>query len=418
MPVTSLLLAITVPFYRKDGRLYVERQANNGLRLWAENFDRIEVIAREGRGNPPVGWVPWDEASAWAQRMEFCLLPEAFRPDQFLKQLPAAQRAIRERIARNEYLCFAIGGLFGDWGSVASREAIRMDRPFAIWTDRVESQVVRLSAATGSLKSRLRARLTHRPMAALERYLVRRAALGLFHGADTFESYAPYSPHPVLAHDVHVSKTDEIAPEDLSAKQAGIATAEPHIIYAGRIVPMKGWRDWLVVLARLRQKGMAFRATWLGDGSDRARFVSEIEALGLSDVVSAPGNVENRDDVRRSLEGAHVLVFCHKTKESPRILIEALRAGTPIVGYRSPFPAGLIADAGGGLLTPRDDTAALAEAIHSLDLDRGRWADLMGKAREDGKDLYDEAVFRHRSDMIKAVLGPGDDAGAVTHKVA
>lgn len=406
MPATSLLIAIAVPFFRRDGRLYVERQACNGLRLWSENFDRVEVIARESGQSPPVGWIPWDDSADWAKRISFRFLPEAFRPDQFLRALPAARAKIRTAIEQNSYLCFAIGGLFGDWGSVAAHEAIAMGRPYSIWTDRVESDVVRRTMSDGTAKARIMARLTHRPMAALERRLVRNAALGLFHGADTYEAYAPYSPYPVLVHDVHLSRADEIMREALAAKQAGIAAGIPHIVYAGRMAAMKGWSDWLAVLSRLRREGMRFEATWLGDGADRPAFLRDVDRLGLSDVVSAPGNVDDRVEVKRRLEEAHMLLFCHKTKESPRILIEALRAGTPIVGYGGAFARDLVSGSGGGVLTPQDDVAALAEAVLSLDRDRERWAGLMEKAREDGSELYDEAVFRHRSEVIKSVLDP------------
>ena len=66
-----------------------------------------------------------------------------------------------------DYLSFAIGGLFGDWGAVACFEAHRMKRPYAVWTDRVESRVMREAGRAGSWRSRLRAALTLRPAAML-----------------------------------------------------------------------------------------------------------------------------------------------------------------------------------------------------------------------------------------------------------
>jgi glycosyltransferase involved in cell wall biosynthesis len=242
-------------------------------------------------------------------------------------------------------------------------------------------------------------------MAALERYLIRHADLGLFHGSDTYETYAPFSPNPMLVHDVHFSRHEQIGQEALAAKQDSIKSVAPEIIYAGRMASMKGWSDWLEVLARLRRRDMRFTATWLGGGGDFGSFHRKVEDLGLADVVSAPGNIDDREDVRRRLEAAHVLLFCHKTKESPRVLIEALRSGTPIVGYRGAYAEDLVSKAGGGVLTPADDIEGLAQAVLSLDGDRDHWASLMSKARKDGEDLYDEAVFRHRSEMIKTVLG-------------
>ena len=99
-----------------------------------------------------------------------------------------------------------------------------------------------------------------------------------------------------------------------------------------------------------------------------------------------------------------MFVFCHKTPESPRNLIEALVSGTPLVGYDSPFPKDLISAHGGGLLTPKDDVGALVSSLAGLARDRQRLADLIGRAAQDGHPFNDVAVFRHRSEVIRAHL--------------
>ena len=157
------------------------------------------------------------------ERIEVVPLPQAYRPDRFIARLPAARRQLRALIERADYLSFAIGGLFGDWGAVACVEAHRLGRPYAVWTDRVESEVVRRSAASGPLRSRLRARLTHRPMAWLERAVIGRATLGLFHGRETFDAYAPFCRAPEMVHDIHIKADDHIPPADLAAKVAAAA---------------------------------------------------------------------------------------------------------------------------------------------------------------------------------------------------
>ena len=61
------------------------------------------------------------------------------------------------------------------------------------------------------------------------------------------------------------------------------------------------------------------------------------DARGLGDVVSLPGFVSSRAKVMEFLRGIHVLVFCHRTPESPRCLVEALMSGTGILGYESDY---------------------------------------------------------------------------------
>ncbi|MFN4101327.1 MAG: glycosyltransferase family 1 protein, partial [Pararhodobacter sp.] len=222
----TLLLSLAVPLHRSDGVLYLEDQACNGLNLWAQHFDRLIVLIPEAAGPPPPSWVPLERVGAAMERIELVILPEAWRPDRFLRALPAAMPRIRDAIGRADLLGFAIGGLFGDWGSAAAWTAHRMGKPFYIWTDRVESQVLRRGLAAMPWRRRLRFSAEVPVIAWNERALIRRAALGLFHGQETFEAYAPYCRNPQLVHDVHIKREDHIAADALAAKIAS-ASAGP-----------------------------------------------------------------------------------------------------------------------------------------------------------------------------------------------
>ena len=402
----TLLLYLSVPLHVREGVPMLEDQACNGLRLWADHFDRLIVVILQADRPAPPSWVPLAPAVGPAMdRIEIVTVPEAYRPDKFLRALPGAIPVLRDAISRADYLGFAIGGLFGDWGSVGAFLAHRMGLPFYVWTDRVESDVVRQSATSGPWRRRLLARLTHRPMAWAERYLIRRADLGLFHGQETFDTYAPYSRNPHVVHDIHIRKDDHIDPARLAAKQAAAAGGgRLRFVYTGRADAMKGPHDWLSVMEALATAGIDFEATWLGDGEQLEPMRARIASGTLRDRVHLPGFVRDRGAVLEALRAADLMVFCHKTPESPRCLIEALTSGTPIVGYDSAFPRGLIAGNGGGVLAPRDDVAALAAAIAGLARDRACLADLIGRAAAGGAIFDDETVFRHRSDLIKAHL--------------
>ena len=403
----ALLLYVPVPVHGPPDAAMFEPQACNGLRLWADNFPRLIVLSPRGEGPAPRDYVPLDRIGPALERIEFALVPDAWRPDRFLRALPAGRRLIRDLIARADYLSFAIGGLFGDWGAVACWEAHRQRRPFAIWTDRVESEVTRRSIGDGNWRSDLRARLYHRPMAALERALVRRAALGLFHGRETFDAYAPFcGGESVIVHDIHLSKRDHISAEALATKQQAVGEGPLRICYVGRADPMKGVRDWIGVLERLSATGIEFEATWLGDGSERPEMLRRLAEGPLADRVLAPGFAGDREAVFKTMREAHLFLFCHKTPESPRCLIEALVSGCPIVGYDSAYPRDLVAAQGGGLFAPRDDVAALADLVAGLARDPGRLSRLVGEAAAAGADFEDVAVFEHRSDAIKHLL-PG-----------
>ncbi|MCX7644531.1 MAG: glycosyltransferase [Rhodobacteraceae bacterium] len=402
----TLLLSLSVHLHEREGAFYLEDQACNGLRLWARHFERLIVVIPLDRAPPPPAWVPVAaHVGPELARIEFLTLPVAYRPDRFLRALPAGVAALTPAIRRADYLGFAIGGLMGDWGTVGAVIAHRLGLPFYVWTDRVESEVMRAAIRSApSWRKRLLARLMHRPMAWMERYVIRRSELGLFHGRETFDAFAPWCRNPQVVHDIHIRKADHIDPARLAEKMAGAGSGPLRICYVGRADPMKGPGDWLDVLEALEREGIDFEATWLGDGSGLAAMRRRVEGGPLAARVRLPGFVRDRGAILEALRGAHLLMFCHKTPESPRCLIEALVSGTPIVGYDSAFPRELIERHGGGRLTPPGEVPALAGAVAGLARDRQELADLIGRAARDGARFDDETVFRHRAELIRTHL--------------
>ncbi|MCU0908257.1 MAG: glycosyltransferase [Rhodobacteraceae bacterium] len=397
-----LLLYIQWPLYRHDGQVYCERQGINGLRQYLRHFDPITALIIAHDAPPPEGWDPLPQDVA--ARVRFEPLPAAWTPLAFLRALPAARATIRRCLTEARYACIGIGGLFGDWGSVTVLEAHRMGKPIAAACDRVESQIVWNASRSGSFPLRMKRRIVSRAMARYERHVFSRAHLGLIHGRDAFDAFHRFPRHAENIHDIHLTRADHITPDALAAKAAAAGTGPLRIVYAGRIDPMKGWRDWLDTLVRLSARGVDVTADWLGSGPEEAAMRAEVNARGLAAHVTLHGHIDDRARVRAALMAGQVLMFCHKTAESPRILIEALTAGTPIVGYTSAFAAELVRDHVGGVLTPMDDTAALADAVAALASDRPRLADLMGRATRDGEPFDDASVFAHRAALIRRYL--------------
>lgn len=399
-----LLIYAPVPLFRDGGRLFMEAQACNGLRLWAENFEYVTSLHPVIEGPVPEGWKPVETIGANLARIQLIPLPTAYRPDQFLRCYRATRELIRAEIGKARYLSFSIGGLLGDWGSVACWQAHCMGRPYAVWTDRVESEVVRRTALRQPWRRKLRAQLEHRPMGWWEKFIIRRATLGLFHGKDTYDAYARFARKAALVHDIHLSKANHISAKLLQAKIAGLGAGPIRIVYAGRATAMKAPQDWLSVLEGLADAGVDFKATWLGDGPELPSMKARVEAHNLSSHITFTGFVDDRTQVMAQLRDAHIFLFCHTTPESPRSLIEALISGTPIVGYESAFAQDLIAQHGGGRLVSLKDAAALLEAVTGLAQDKSALSRLIGQAARDGAPFDDESVFQHRSAMIRQSL--------------
>lgn len=404
----NLLLVLPVCLARHSDELQFELQACNGMERWLENFSRIEAIcpilsADEVRQAHSTVWKPVSEI-ANGDRVKFVPLPYATSLGLFARAYFQGRSEIRRAIARSRYLCFAIGGLFGDWGAIACLEARRLGRPYAVWTDRVEHKVGLFSLSGANPIARIKEQVRSRSMYFLERRCIRHAALGLFHGASCYAEYAPWCPNSYVVHDVHAKVSDAITSDQLNEKCRQIAAGRPlRITYVGRADEMKGPLEWLDVLDLAKKQGLSFTARWLGDGPLLGEMRRRVTERGLDHMVCLPGFVADRAEILAGLRESHVFLFCHKTPESPRNLVEALVSGCPIVGYRSDF-AEELAEGGGGEFVPVGDRQALAERLCRLAADRSELVALARGAAESGKRFNDVAVFQHRSNLIKAHL--------------
>lgn len=396
---TSLLLVLPLPIFRADAEWMIDRQAHNGLHRWLDNFDRVTLCmpVQDVSAAPPD--VKLFLESDFGGRLRLLPLPERRKPLSFALALPGVARELGQQIETHTHLCFAIGGLFGDWAAVAALLASRKGRAAAVWTDRVESQVAAVSARRMSGAKRIYGSVVAAIMQRFEQVVIRRSAIGLFHGADCFAAYAPFSSNPHLVHDIHLGEDARISPAELERK--GNRAGTPKIVYAGRVHPDKGPLDWVETLRLTASRGQIFTATWYGDGPQLEDALRAVEAGGLGDRVRFAGMIADRALLMENIRDADIFLFCHKTLESPRCLIEALINGTPIVGYASRYPEDLIKGHGGGILTSMDPDA-LSAALASLLADRVRRSELVVAAAADGGPITDAAVFRHRSDLIKA----------------
>lgn len=405
-PAGSLLLVLPLVVHQSDGRVFIENQAGNGLAQWLRHFERITLAVKFAPNvTPPADSVAIDTLGL-GDRLSVMLLPTAWTPLGHLRAYHSIRHRLGDLIDRHDYLQFALGGAWGDWGAVGALLAAKKERKASVWTDRVESEVMRIEAQRFTGIKRLYRRMNARLARRLERRAIRGSTLGLFHGNDTFDRYRAFSPHPFLVHNIHLKPADRIPDELLAAKIGRTREGVLDIVYAGRVHPDKGVTDWIETLRLAADAGVPFRARWFGNGPQLDEARATVDRLGLADRISFTGQLVDRAALLEALRNAHVMLFCHLTPESPRCLIEALVSGTPIVGYGSAYPEDLIAEHGGGVLTPMEP-AALAHELVRLDSDRAVLAALIGQAAQDGHDMNDEAVFAHRAHLMKKYCAAG-----------
>lgn len=151
------------------------------------------------------------------------------------------------------------------------------------------------------------------------------------------------------------------------------------IVAVGRFSPEKGFASLLDAIAHLVESGHDVQLLLLGEGGLRQNLTEQIEALQLSERVLMPGHVAQ---VERYLSHCAVFAMPSLTEGLPIALLEAMRAGIPVVASNvGGIPD--VLDAGrAGVLVPAADTQALVIALAGLLIDHERAEQLVKVARQ------------------------------------
>jgi glycosyltransferase involved in cell wall biosynthesis len=416
--VSKTLLWIThVPLCRDNhGQQVIDIQTCELLSHLIQEFDRIIL-----------GCINWDTLQEdvltewqpiadlpWINRIEILVLPETYNIRRFIAAYPQTRLQLRQAIERADYLCFLPASPIGDWPGMACIEAILQGRPFAIWNDRVERDILIQSLPNQLVWKRGLVRGLAYITGWYTHTLMKRATLGLLQGQSCREEFAidltnPHQ-HTHCFNYINTRPEDAIQAHELAAKLTALAAGEPlQIGYVGRADEMKGPLDWLAVLTQLKSLGVPFQATWIGDGLLLTQMKAIVQSQGLADQVQLLGAISDRQKLLSLTKSFHLILCCHRTAESARCLQEALVCGCPIVAYQSGYVAGLLEQYHCGIAKPLGDIAGLAAVLAEIHGDRQSIQAWMRSAAAAGATLNAEATFRQVGQLIKQFLDTDTD---------
>ncbi len=148
--------------------------------------------------------------------------------------------------------------------------------------------------------------------------------------------------------------------EDAAPDAEVAASAGRRVLYVGRLHPQKDVLTLVRAAALLRTPHA--RVVIVGDGPDRPMLERAVLDLGLRDVVTLLGAVPHWR-VPGVLAAGEVLALPSRYEELGSVLIEAMRAGLPVVASRTGGIPDLVADGETGLLVPPGDPVSLALAL-------------------------------------------------------
>lgn len=141
--------------------------------------------------------------------------------------------------------------------------------------------------------------------------------------------------------------------------------ALPEILCVGRLVAVKGHHVLLEACGDLKERGVAFHLTFVGDGPERGALEATRAALGLSDVVTFAGAV-GQDAVHAHYDRADIFALASFGEGVPVVLMEAMAKEIPCVSTSIAGIPELIEDGKTGFLVPPSDRTILTERLERL----------------------------------------------------
>jgi len=163
----------------------------------------------------------------------------------------------------------------------------------------------------------------------------------------------------------------------------------PHMIFACRqLFPRKGIRFLIEAAARLKPRFPDLKVVVAGDGFERPELIHLAESLGIAEDVTFLGWVANTD-LPPYYRAAAVSVIPSLEEGFGIPAAEAMGCETAVVASDAGGLPEVVQHGVTGLVVPRGDTPALAEAIGSLLADPDRRLAMGRAGRERALRLFD-----------------------------
>jgi glycosyltransferase involved in cell wall biosynthesis len=174
-------------------------------------------------------------------------------------------------------------------------------------------------------------------------------------------------------------------------KELNLAGSEPILLCVARLAEENNVDLAIKAVAESAQLGCSFRTVMVGDGPLRSDLQAYANHLGLAERITWLGRVD-QDDLPNLYRTSDIFLFTRLYGGPPRVVLEAMASGLPILGFSASGIDSYVQDGSTGFLHSPGDTSELAASIIRL-AKNGQLRRKVGQeSRSLAEDRYDWAV--------------------------
>jgi glycosyltransferase involved in cell wall biosynthesis len=182
-----------------------------------------------------------------------------------------------------------------------------------------------------------------------------------------------------------------------------VKTSKPvRILSVGRLNQQKNYPLLINAACILKQRGVNFKLTIVGDGQEKKHLAKYIKQKNLQEDVVLVGWKNKMDQIYSNND---IFVMSSDFEGFGYVLIEAMSYGLPVVSTNSPYgPREVLADGKYGILTPLGNSRVLARKIEELVYDKKKYKYYSEMSLQRTNDFSEDNMLTNYRKMFISIL--------------
>ena len=187
--------------------------------------------------------------------------------------------------------------------------------------------------------------------------------------------------------------TEKLEPDPSIQKQYDV-------VFCGRLVANKGLPEVMRAVAALSGVTLLI----IGDGPLRQSVEAQAKNLGISDRVTFRGWLSSQEDVIAAMQSAKLFVMHSSSEGGPRVALEAMALGMPVIVTRVGVMPEIVQDEVNGIFT--DGTAEGLQGEIQMLLEDGNMRERIGKEAQRITERFERRkLIKEYAEFLQALKG-------------